>query len=87
MGLTKGTWSTYRTAESMFKKCCEEKGIERILPASEELILIFIHWMAFHRGGSGDKAAACGAWVGADGDPDGKGERSFKGTKKQRQHL
>ena len=50
MGLTKGTWSTYRTAESMFKKCCEEKGIEQILPASEELILIFIHWMAFHRG-------------------------------------
>ena len=50
MGLAKGTWSTYKTAERMLLQCCEEKGLERTLPASEDLILSFIHWMAFQRG-------------------------------------
>ena len=50
LGLAKGTWSSYRTAERMLLRCCEEKGLEPALPASEELILSFIHWMAFQRG-------------------------------------
>ena len=50
MGLAKGTWSSYRTAERMLQRCCEEKGLEQSFPASEGLILSFIHWMAFERG-------------------------------------
>ena len=55
LGLAKGTWSSYRTAERMLLRCCEEKGLVPALPASEELILSFIHWMAFQRGAKASK--------------------------------
>ena len=49
-GLAKGTWSSYKTAERLLLQCCDEKQIKKELPVGEEVILSFIHWMAFTRG-------------------------------------
>ena len=49
-GLAKGTWSSYKTAERLLLQCCDEKNIKKELPVGEEVILSFIHWMAFSRG-------------------------------------
>jgi Phage integrase SAM-like domain len=50
LGLSKSTWSNYRTAERMLEKCCEEKGIQLKLPLAEEVIMKFVLWLAGERG-------------------------------------
>ena len=49
-GLSKGTWSSYKTAERLLGQCCDEKGVERERPLEEGTVLSFIHWLAFKRG-------------------------------------
>ena len=49
LGLAKGTWSSYNTAERMLRCCFEERGIPLVLPLSEENVLTFIHWLTFTR--------------------------------------
>ena len=51
-GLSKSTWSNYRTAEKLLAECCTEKGIAKELPAKEGTILAFVHWLAVNRGAS-----------------------------------
>jgi Phage integrase SAM-like domain len=49
-GLTKNTWSNYRTAEKMLRECCKEKGMELVLPVTESVIMKFVLWLAEERG-------------------------------------
>ena len=49
-GLSKGTWSNYKTAEKLLIECCIEKGIARELPVNENTVLAFVHWLALNRG-------------------------------------
>jgi len=49
LGLTKRTWSSYRTAERMLAKCCKEKGIKKELPISESTAITFVLWLANER--------------------------------------
>ena len=53
LGLARGTWSSYSTAERMLRNCFQEKGIPLVLPLSEENVLTFIHWLTFTRGLAG----------------------------------
>jgi hypothetical protein len=48
--IARKTWNTYGTAERMLAKFCKENGRPLELPADEELILSFIHWLIFERG-------------------------------------
>jgi Phage integrase SAM-like domain len=50
LGLTKNTWSNYRTAEKMLRECCKEKGMELVLPVTESVIMRFVLWLAEERG-------------------------------------
>jgi site-specific recombinase XerD len=47
--LAKKTWNSYKTAERMLATYCSEKKLRYILPATEEVMLGFIHWLAFKR--------------------------------------
>jgi Phage integrase SAM-like domain len=49
LGLSKSTWSNYKTAERMLKKCCEEKGMQFSLPVTEEVVMKFVLWLAGDR--------------------------------------
>lgn len=44
-GLTKNTWSNYKTAETLLIKCFTEKRIVLELPISEDNIIKFILWL------------------------------------------
>jgi hypothetical protein len=44
--VTKKTWSTYKTAEIMLKKCSVDTKIAMELPLSQKQVLIFIDWLA-----------------------------------------
>ena len=43
--LAKGTWSSYRTALKMLEQCCRARRMELVWPVSEDMILIFVHWL------------------------------------------
>ena len=45
-GLTKKTWSNYKTAEKMLAKCCKELGMKKELPVDESTVLKFVLWLA-----------------------------------------
>jgi hypothetical protein len=46
LGVTKKTWSTYKTAEIMLKKCSVETKICMDLPLTDKQTLVFIDWLA-----------------------------------------
>lgn len=46
LGITKKTWSTYKTAETMLKKCEAETKVDTQLPLTTAAILTFIDWLA-----------------------------------------
>jgi len=48
--VTKSTWSTYKTAKTMLKKCEKETNTDMSLPIDRNKILIFIDWLARCRG-------------------------------------
>jgi hypothetical protein len=45
LGLAKGTWSTYKTAERLWLKCMKENKRKIELPVSETDTAIFINWL------------------------------------------
>lgn len=47
--MTVKTWSNYKTAKAMLYKCGKEKGIQIKWPLSENITLVFIHWLRFSR--------------------------------------
>ena len=49
MGLSKKTWSSYRTAEKMLFKCFHEKRRRLELPIKKNDILVFIEWLGTER--------------------------------------
>jgi hypothetical protein len=49
MAVTKKTWSTYKTAETMLMKCQKETGINMHLPLDTPQTLTFIDWLATAR--------------------------------------
>lgn len=49
-GLTKNTWSNYRTAENKLIECFSSKGIKLELPISEDNIIKFILWLDNEKG-------------------------------------
>ena len=49
MGLSKKTWSSYRTAEKMLLKCFHEKRRRLELPIKKNDILVFIEWLGTER--------------------------------------
>ena len=49
MGLSKKTWSSYKTAERMFLTCLKQKGKRLQLPVSNADILVFIDWLGTDR--------------------------------------
>jgi hypothetical protein len=53
LGISKATWSTYRTAERMWLKCQRDRGLKFELPAVLEDVLIFIDFLTAGRGLSG----------------------------------
>jgi len=49
MGLTKATWSNYRTAERMLERCRRDTGERMELPLKQEQVLLFIDWLSRKR--------------------------------------
>ena len=49
MGLSKKTWSSYKTAERMFLTCLKQMGKRLQLPVSNWDILVFIDWLGTDR--------------------------------------
>jgi len=45
LGLSKKTWSSYKTAERMLMTCLQQNGRRLELPISRDNILIFIEWL------------------------------------------
>lgn len=54
--LAQSTWSNYRTAENMLKKCQECKNTEFNWPISQENIIVFISWLLIDKNLSADTA-------------------------------
>jgi hypothetical protein len=50
LAVSKKTWSTYKTAEQMLKKCSLDCKIQMDLPLGQKQILTFIDWLARVRG-------------------------------------
>ena len=50
LGVSKNTWSSYRTAETMLKKCQKDTGVNMELPLTRERVLVYIDWLASTRG-------------------------------------
>ncbi len=49
-GVAKNTWKSYKSAKHMLLKCSKETKTNMELPLAEREILIFIDWLARHRG-------------------------------------
>jgi hypothetical protein len=50
LAITKKTWSTYKTAEVMLKKCSADGKIDMSLPLTQKQVLVFVDWLARVRG-------------------------------------
>ena len=50
LSLTKKTWASYKTAETMLAKCCRANNIKKDLPISASTVMTFILWLAYDRG-------------------------------------
>ena len=50
MGLSKSTWSNYKTAERMLNKCGTDTGEKMELPLSQVQVLKFVDWLINTRG-------------------------------------
>jgi hypothetical protein len=50
LAITKKTWSTYKTAEVMLKKCSAYSKVNMNLPLTEKQVLVFVDWLARVRG-------------------------------------
>lgn len=50
LGITRSTWSTYKTAKTMLSKCESETKVDLSLPFDQKKTLIFIDWLARTRG-------------------------------------
>jgi hypothetical protein len=50
MGLTQGTWSTYRTAERLWLTCMKDSRRKGELPAKEADVAVFVNWLIEKRG-------------------------------------
>ena len=49
LGLSKQTWSSYKTAERMLLKCLKEKKKKLDLPVGQTDILTFVEWLRTER--------------------------------------
>jgi hypothetical protein len=49
-GLSRSTWSNYRTAETMLRKCQGETGEDLELPLGTAQVLTFVDWLIHARG-------------------------------------
>ncbi len=49
-GLSRSTWSNYRTAETMLRKCQGETGEDLELPLGTAQVLTFVDWLIHERG-------------------------------------
>jgi hypothetical protein len=45
LGIAASTWSTYRTAKTMIKKCETDTSEDMSIPLNQRKILIFIDWL------------------------------------------
>jgi hypothetical protein len=46
LAIAKKTWCTYKTAETMLKKCALDSKVDMTLPLNEKQTLVFIDWLA-----------------------------------------
>jgi hypothetical protein len=45
MGISRSTWSTYKTAQTLLQKCESETNADLSIPFNQKKTLIFIDWL------------------------------------------